>query len=190
MALSIEMGITNPEFAAEQPPLGDASLLSACDLVPQLEDDGEGVRRLTEFMQLLAPIPPLPQTPEARQGDALFTEVGCDGCHVRRIISGSSPIPALSQRKYAPFSDFLLHDMGSLGDNIGGEGEAAPREMRTAPLWGGHLSGSSRLLHDGRAKSFTEAIEAHDGQGAAARDAFSRLSGDQRQHLLAFLATL
>jgi CxxC motif-containing protein (DUF1111 family) len=190
MALSLELGVTNPQFATEQPPLGNAALLAGCDPLSDLEDDGEEVRRLTDFMQRLAPIPPLPSSPEARAGDVVFTQIGCDGCHVRRITSGPSPIAALSQQHYAPFSDFLLHDMGALGDNIGGEGDASPREMRTAPLWGGHLLGGSRLLHDGRAKSFSLAIEQHDGQGAAARNAFRDLSETQRRQLLAFLATL
>ena len=190
MALSLELGVTNPEFATEQPPLGNVALLADCDPLPALEDDGEEVRRLTDFMQRLAPIPPLPAGPEARAGDALFSQIGCDGCHVRRISSGPSPIAALSQQPYAPYSDFLLHDMGALGDNIGGDGDASPREMRTAPLWGGHLLGGSRLLHDGRAKSYRLAIEQHDGQGAMARAAFGALSETEQRQLLAFLATL
>jgi CxxC motif-containing protein (DUF1111 family) len=190
LALANELGVTNPEFPTEHAPLGDASLLAGCDLVPGLEDDGQAVTRLTDFALLLAPIAPLEQSPSARAGDALFTRLGCDGCHVRRITSGPSPIAALSRKEYAPFSDFLLHDMGSLGDGIGGEGDAAPREMRTAPLWGGHLAGSARLLHDGRARSFGEAIERHDGQGALARDAFAALPSAQRLELVAFLETL
>jgi len=62
--------------------------------------------------------------------------------------------------------------------------------MRTAPLWGGHLAGGTRLLHDGRARSFAQAVELHDGQGAAARDAFAALSAAERAQLVAFLATL
>ena len=190
MALLLELGITNPEFATEEPPLGDAARLSACDAVAELEEDAAGVQHLTDFMQLLAPIPALPRGATARAGDPLFTRVGCDGCHVRRLRSGSHPVAALSEQTYAPYSDFLLHDMGTLGDQIGSDGDARPSEMRTAPLWGGHLAGGSRLLHDGRARSFQRAIELHDGQGAAARDAFAALSEAQRAQLLAFLATL
>ena len=60
----------------------------------------------------------------------------------------------------------------------------------TAPLWGLRLSGSTRLLHDGRARSFEDAIVQHDGQGAHARAAFRSLSERERQQLVAFLATL
>jgi CxxC motif-containing protein (DUF1111 family) len=189
LALSQELGITNPEFPAEQLPLGDASALAACDLVPGLEEDAQGVQHLVDFLQLLAPAPALPLDPEARRGDRLFTAIGCDGCHSRSLRSGPSSIRALSQQSYAPYSDFLLHDMGALGDGIA-EGDAAPREMRTAPLWGGHLYGGTRLLHDGRARSFEAAITAHDGQGAAARQAFAVLGEADRKALIAFLSRL
>ncbi len=189
MALSSELGITNPQFPLEQAPHGNIALIAACDAVPGLEDDGSEVQSMTDFMALLAPIDPSPPNADARAGDALFSRVGCDGCHVRKLESGPSPIAALSEKAYAPFSDFLLHDMGSLGDGIA-EGEAAPREMRTAPLWSLRLSGSGRLLHDGRAHSFPEAIAGHDGQAARARDAFAALSSTDQRRLVAFLDTL
>src|SRR6185436_14694001 len=43
MALLLELGVTNPEFGTEQPPLGDAASLAACDPVPELEEDALGV---------------------------------------------------------------------------------------------------------------------------------------------------
>ena len=101
--------------------------------------------------------------------------------------TGSSPVAALSQVVFHPFSDFLLHDMGSLGDGIA-QGQASGREMRTTPLWG--LRVQDRLLHDGRARSLSEAILAHDGQGRRARDRFAALSPGDRADLLAFLNSL
>jgi CxxC motif-containing protein (DUF1111 family) len=140
-------------------------------------------------MRLLAPVPALEASAAARAGDAVFSQLGCDGCHVRRLSSGQSPVAALSEKVYAPYSDFLLHDMGSLGDGIA-EADARPQEMRTAPLWGGRLSGANRLLHDGRAHSFGDAIERHDGQAAASREEYRRLAPGERERLAAFLATL
>jgi CxxC motif-containing protein (DUF1111 family) len=189
LALSQELGITNPEFPSEALPLGDARALATCDVVPELEEDAAGVQHLVDFLQLLAPVAVRPAGPEARQGDQLFTAIGCDGCHTRSLRSGPSAIPALSDQRYAPYSDFLLHDMGALGDGIS-EGDAAPREMRTAPLWGGHLYAGARLLHDGRARSFEAAIAAHDGQGAAASQAFAKLAKADQRALVAFLAEL
>lgn len=60
--------------------------------------------------------------------------------------------------------------------------------MRTAPLWGLRLF--TTFLHDGRARSIEEAILAHDGQGAAARQRFAALPAEQRTSLLAYLRTL
>lgn len=188
-ALLNEMGITNPEYPEEQAPLADPALLAGCDVTPGLEDDGSGLSALTDFVQMLAPVAPLEQSPAARQGDALFTQLGCDGCHLRKLTSGESPIAALAFKTYAPFSDFLLHDMGALGDRVGGEGEAAPREMRTAPLWGLHLAGEN-YLHDGRARSIAEAVERHDGQGRRSRDGYVELSAEKKAALIAFLQTL
>jgi CxxC motif-containing protein (DUF1111 family) len=189
LALLMELGVTSPHFPSEQPPLGDPGQLVDCDTVTDPEDDGTAVARMTDFMRLLAPIAPLEPDAEARAGSALFDRVGCADCHVRTLTSGPSPIAALSEKTYAPFSDFLLHDMGSLGDGIA-EGDAGPREMRTAPLWGARLAGTTRLLHDGRARSFEDAIARHDGQGAAARAAFEALSDRERLRLVAFLSTL
>lgn len=185
-----EMGITNPEFPAEQAPSGNAGLVAACDLVAEPEDAGDDVQAFTDFMQLLAPVAPISENALAQAGDALFTQIGCDGCHRRSLTSGPSPIAALDNQTYHPFSDFLLHDMGALGDGIGDNGIATVREMRTAPLWGLRLVAPTNLLHDGRASSLEDAILAHDGQGANARNAFAALSGTQRAQVVEFLETL
>jgi len=91
---------------------------------------------------------------------------------------------------FQPFSDFLVHDMGTLGDNIGNDGDApaVTRRMRTAPLWG--LRVRNKLLHDGRTTDRAGAIRAHDGQGAAARNAFNAATAAQRSDLLTFLSSL
>jgi CxxC motif-containing protein (DUF1111 family) len=132
---------------------------------------------------------PTHQSRDARRGDALFDQIGCSGCHVRTLKSGPSEVAALSRKLYHPFSDFLLHDMGSLGDNIE-QADAGLREMRTAPLWGLRFVDPDHLLHDGRADSVEDAILKHDGQGRAARDRFAKLSKKDQQRLLAFLQTL
>jgi CxxC motif-containing protein (DUF1111 family) len=185
-----EMGITNPQFPNENPPQGNAALIAPCDRVPGLEDDGEDVQLFTDFMQVLAPAPRPSVSPQAQAGDAVFTRAGCDGCHVRNLTSGSNSIAALSNKTFHPFSDFLLHDMGSLGDNIGDQGQAGLRQMRTAPLWGLRLANPNDLTHDGRAHSIEAAIRAHDGQGAASRNAFNGLSTTDQQNLVEFIKTL
>ena len=192
-----EMGITNPEFLTEQPPNGNPALVAPCDIVAEPEDSGDDVEAFTDFMQLLAPVAPLPQNAaeplavgDPVAGDALFTQIGCDGCHTRTLTSGSSPIAALDHKAYHPFSDFLLHEMGTLGDGIGDNGIATVTEMRTAPLWGLRLVFKQSLLHDGRAKSLKDAILLHDGQAATARNAFAALGTADRDSVIAFLNTL
>ncbi|PYQ78840.1 MAG: thiol oxidoreductase, partial [Acidobacteria bacterium] len=68
------------------------------------------------------------------------------------------------------------------------QGQASPREIRTAPLWG--LRSAGRLLHDAGATSIDQAILRHDGQARAARDRFAALDADRSAALLAFLRSL
>jgi CxxC motif-containing protein (DUF1111 family) len=186
-----EMGITSPLFPNESCPQGDCSALS-CNPVPALNDPtGEDVQKFADFMQFLAPPPRGPITTQVGLGQLLFLGIGCAGCHTTTLVTGSNPVAALNKVAYHPYSDFLLHDMGSLGDGIGNNGTAGLTEMRTAPLWGLRLlDAKHNLLHDGRASSLSDAILRHDGQALAARNAFAGLSGQDQNRVLAFLNTL
>src|SRR6266576_1329985 len=181
-----EMGITNPEFPDENCPQGDCSLL-AHNPRPDLNDDGTGVTRFTDFMTLLAPPPRGEISLPVLTGGGIFANIGCANCHTPALVTGKSPVAALSRKAFQPFADFLLHDMGSLGVGIV-QGSATARQMRTAPLWG--VRTRSLILHDGRATSLDAAILAHDGQGKGARDRFQRLSSRDRFALLQFLKSL
>jgi len=120
-----------------------------------------------------------------------FNREGCNGCHVTTTftvtINGRSA-------SFQPFSDFLTHDMGTLGDGIGNDGDsvATTRRMRTAPLWGLHFRNA--LLHDARTSDKATAIAAHagggNGQGSAAAAAFAAATSAQRSDLLLFLSSL
>lgn len=132
---------------------------------------------------------------DVREGERLFAQVGCAGCHVPTLRTGRSDIPQLSNVAFSPFTDLLLHDMGPELDDRYTEGDAAPSEWRTAPLWGVGLAeraqgGTPHYLHDGRAKSLREAIRYHGGEGARSRAAFDRLAADQQERLLAYLRSL
>jgi len=189
-----EMGVTSPFFPVENAPQGSAAMLAACDTVPDPDDDGGDVFRFTRFMQFLAPPARAAVSPQVTAGDAVFSRLHCDTCHVRNITSGSAvdvdgnPVAGLSNVTYHPFSDFLMHDMGSLGDNI--EQGTGLTQMRTAPLWGLRFENPNQLLHDGRAHSLTDAVQMHAGQGQAAATAFKALSNDDKNNLLVFLASL
>lgn len=181
-----ELGITNPEFPNEHCANGNCNDL-ARNPAPGLNDTGDGVRRLADFMLMLgAPSRGL-ITADVTAGEQVFQQLGCNQCHVPNLTTGSHPIAALSYKIYSPYSDFLLHDMGALGDGIV-QGEASGRELRTAPLWG--LRAQGTFLHDGRAENINDAITAHDGQARTSREAWQGLDAQARARLLAFLNSL
>jgi CxxC motif-containing protein (DUF1111 family) len=182
-----EMGITSPFFPFEQCPQGDCASVAACDLAPDPEDDGSNVQMFADFMTFLAAPPRGTRTSQVRAGGRVFRRIGCAECHIPTLRTGPNPVRALRHRTFHPFSDFLLHDMGSLGDGIE-QGDATGSEMRTAPLWGLRVRNS--FLHDGSATTIEDAILAHDGQGEDARNLFSALSSKDTEKLMAFLNSL
>jgi CxxC motif-containing protein (DUF1111 family) len=190
-----EIGITTPLLPDENIPqdptqgrLANPALLAANPgPQPTNDPDNSSITQFNQFMTLLAPPPPLPQNAQARQGAQIFDSIGCANCHTPVLKAGPSPIPQINNQVFHPFSDFLLHDMGTLGDGIAQSG-AGQTEMRTAPLWGVRVL--TTFLHDGRANSLNEAIVDHAGQGAAASQAFIDLSATQQAALIAFLNTL
>ena len=182
-----EMGITSPVFPNENCPQGNCAVLTTCDLIPEPEDDGSAVQAFADFMTFLAPPRRGPITRQVLAGERVFLKTGCAGCHLPVLQTGGSPIAVFDRVRFFPFSDFLLHDMGSLGDGIE-QGQASGREMRTAPLWG--LRARTTFLHDGSATTIYDAILAHDGQGAQSKQRLNALTPREVNDLLAFLNSL
>jgi CxxC motif-containing protein (DUF1111 family) len=182
-----EMGITTPFFPNENPPQGDVALLAANPALTNPNDTNLTPMQFADFITFLAPPPQLPLSRNAQLGQVLFEGVGCTACHFPAMQTGPNAVAALNQVDFFPFSDFLLHDMGSLNDGISQSG-ATGQEMRTAPLWGARIRTS--FLHDGRAKTLPDAILAHDGQGLAARNLFANLSARERAQLVEFINSL
>jgi CxxC motif-containing protein (DUF1111 family) len=194
-----EMGITTPNFPLENCPNStpDCDLVRRCDPVPGVDDDNEDVDAFAVFMKFLAPIARAPTTPAIQRGQTLFMDTGCANCHTPTLVTGTNPVAALNLKVFHPYSDFLLHDMGSAADGIGpnqgnasGEAVTATKsEMRTAPLWGSRFI--TRFLHDGRGRNIPEAVlVGHEGQGAPARDRFRALTQAQQDDLVAFVLSL
>jgi len=127
-------------------------------------------------------------------GKALFKDAGCALCHVPSHTTGASPLSALEDQLIWPYTDLLLHDMGEGLADGRPVGEASGREWKTPPLWGLGLiedvSGHTRFLHDGRARSLEEAVLWHGGEARDSRDAFANLHADERRALLSFLEDL
>jgi CxxC motif-containing protein (DUF1111 family) len=170
----------------ENCPQGNCAEL-AFNPAPGINDSGATAQSITDFMLMLAAPARGAQNGDTLAGEQLFNAIGCAACHVSTLTTGASPIAALDNKSYHPYSDFLLHDMGSLGDGIE-MASARGTELRTEPLWG--LRFVNRYLHDGRATTLEQAIGAHDGQGRAARDGYAALPPESKAQLLAFLRSL
>jgi CxxC motif-containing protein (DUF1111 family) len=191
-----EMGITSPglrrsedgrSVGEENPPQGNAGLLRFNPVASPNEENLDSVTAFADFITFLAPPPQRPLTAAGRRGRDLFADIGCADCHQPVMQTGPNPVRALDRVEFRPYSDFLLHDMGDLGDGIE-QGRGTGREMRTAPLWG--LNQLPFFLHDGRAATVNQAIRMHDGQGRPARNRYRDLTPAQRADLLEFLDSL
>jgi CxxC motif-containing protein (DUF1111 family) len=87
-----------------------------------------------------------------------------------------------------PYSDFLLHDVGT-GDGIVQAGpQDTANKLRTAALWG--LRMRPRYMHDLRSLTLHDAIERHDGEAEHEARRFRDLSETEKQQLLSFLESL
>ena len=154
---------------------------------------------------------------EGLAGFAHFVDSGCAECHVPVLKTrsrhlplsfpeipedpwanvyaeidlvevGFEPVPGEDGVFVPLFADLKRHDMGEGLAETFSRGEIADAEFTTARLWG--VADTAPYLHDGRATTLTQAIEAHGGEGRAARDAFARMSDEDRARLVAFLRRL
>ena len=216
-AYLLEQGITSPLQPNEASSLGRS--VAAFDPVPDPEDTGgllgfgADVEAFTRFMRSTKAPPRdrnLVPDDATDPGSQLFDAVSCSVCHTRSITTTPDPGatfnggtftvgPALANKVYHPFGDFLLHDIGTGDGIVETNGEMTRNMVRTAPLWG--LRTRDRLMHDGGSsspptndgdQSFTlnEAIQRHGGQAASSRAAFNALTPVQKAQLFKFLKSL
>jgi CxxC motif-containing protein (DUF1111 family) len=213
-----EMGITNRLFPDE--------VTTICNTVAEPNDkpDSTGladVDRFARFMRATkAPARDtlLAKTPKATTGSRLFDKIGCATCHVRTLTTAAAgtPInggtftipPAIGQKTFHPFGDFLLHNVGT-GDGIV---MAMPEhygrkvyqivwkafvldslartenKVRTAPLWGVRLR--PRLMHDQASLTLRDAIVRHRGEASGVTQRFRTLSRREQEAIIAFLQSL
>jgi CxxC motif-containing protein (DUF1111 family) len=171
------------------------------DYVPDPEDDGVDIVAFADFMRSTKAPARGPITADVRTGEALFTNVGCGSCHVPTLVTappgtaingGAFAVPeALGNKTIHPYSDFLLHDIGT-GDGIPvlptPEYAATAQQIRTAPLWG--LRTRNRLMHDGLSFTKQEAIQRHGGQASAVTQRYNALSPEEQSLVLMFLDSL
>jgi CxxC motif-containing protein (DUF1111 family) len=160
----------------------------------------------------------LSQMPEAKHGETLFDRIGCATCHVSTLTTAPAGTainggtftlpPALGDKTFHPYGDFLLHNVGtgdgivqSMTEHYGKkmysitwrnlsipEFNNTAQKMRTAPLWGLRLH--SRLMHDGASLTLTDAILRHRGEASHVTEKFEHLKPAEKQALLEFLLSL
>ncbi|HYK82352.1 MAG TPA: di-heme oxidoredictase family protein [Gemmatimonadales bacterium] len=213
-----EMGITNRLFPDE--------VTTLCNTAAEPNDQPgpDGLADVDHFTRFLraTKAPPrdaeLAATAPAQRGSALFDKIGCAICHVRTLTTAATGTainggtftipPALGDKTFHPFGDFLLHNVGT-GDGIvmampehygpkalqttwkdfGYDSLARTQnKVRTAPLWGVRMR--PRLLHDGASLTFRDAIRRHRGEASGVTDRFRRLSPSDQQAIITFLQSL
>lgn len=205
-AYNVEMGITNELFQTER------DETTNCQRAPVPNDvtktDGKtpiesisAIEKFAIFARFLAAPTPSSDTPggatSITRGRKFFTDVGCALCHTPTLYTGNATVAALRNQPVHLFSDLLVHDMGpGLADGVT-QGQAGPREFRTAPLWG--LGQRLFFLHDGRTSNLREAIHAHYSgnpfmgnvsEANGVIENYNRLSDEQKQDVLNFLRSL
>lgn len=149
-------------------------------------------------------------------GEALFRQVGCEGCH-RQFVTIKNPRlvekpdttggagitinfatdmreprPALNadgSMTIEVWSDFRRFQMGpSLADSKPFNQIAADTFV-TPPLWG--IRDSAPYLHDGRAATLLDSVLLHgEGDDTNSVNAFKALTADQQQQIVEFMESL
>lgn len=217
-AFKNEMGMTN-RLAPNR-----VDTVAACDTVADPEDPqnksvgSQDIDIQAEFMRSTQVPPPdmNPPNPSAvSDGRTQFEAVGCNICHQETFttppagtfVAGLGPdgsgmtVPAaLGSQTIHPYSDFLLHNIGT-GNGIVDAGDlndirvtdGTPLQttalyLRTPPLWGVRVR--SRLMHDGESVRFIDAIERHGGEAMTVKNQFDALTPAQKSDVIAFLKSL
>jgi len=211
-----EMGITNRLLPNEVTLICNPKSVTEPNDQPDPNDHTEDIDHFARFMRA-SRVPPrdekLAATPEAQRGSKLFERIGCAKCHLStlttakagtKVNGGQFTVPdALGEKTFHPFSDFLLHDVGT-GDGIAiaiVEHYGVPAESiralykskQSAPVSFSEVDKimnrngfSYKAIHDGRNKIRTAPLWGlrthsrlmHDGDSVRLRDAIVRHKGE------------
>lgn len=179
--------------------IGITSTYEAIDTYLGVEYDPEvsnqTIQDVVFYLKTLKAPVPRKENDEILSGKEIFSTIGCTKCHRPEMKTGASPVAALSNKTFYPYTDLLLHDMGPSLDDGYTEGSAKTYEWRTPPLWGLGLSKNSQggeyfLMHDGRARSIEQAIQMHGGEGLQSKESFESLTSEDKRKLIQFLESL
>jgi CxxC motif-containing protein (DUF1111 family) len=201
-----EMGITSPLQPTENTSLGTS--VAAFDTVPDPEDAatpsapfGPDVEAFARFMRSTKAPPrdtALAGTSDAITGASLFNAIGCNICHVTSITT--APVgtsfnngtfvlnSALGNRTIHPYSDFMLHDVGTGDGIVQNGGQSTANKMLTPPLWG--LRTRSRFMHDLFNVTRYNGILRHTNEADPVITNYIFLSTNQKNQIGTFLNSL
>jgi CxxC motif-containing protein (DUF1111 family) len=193
-----EMGVTNRLRPKDTTTVGKVT--------PDPEDlpDNLGLADIDHFAQFVrgTKVPPrdtvLAASAAGRAGQALFERIGCNTCHVESITTapagtvingGAFVVPdALGNKIIHPFSDFLLHDVGTGDGIVQNPPQDTADKLRTAALWG--LRMRPRYMHDLLSLTLEDAIERHRGEAENVSRRFQELTDAEKQELFTVLNSL
>ncbi len=194
-----EIGITSRLLNTENTSWGRS--VAAFDKVADIEDSDNDIDIFARFMRATkAPARDLAlaNTLDAQMGGQLFTQIGCAICHVPNIVTAPAGTslaggtfivpPALGGKVIHPFSDFLLHDVGTGDGIVQNGGPETANKLRTPPLWG--LRTRNRFMHDGLSLTLDDAIRRHRGEAGAGVNRYNTLTDRQRGQIVRFLRSL
>jgi CxxC motif-containing protein (DUF1111 family) len=193
-----DIGITNPLFPNEN----CTSIQVGCQKVSKLgqpaglEIPHKLLTLVNDFSAYIGVQPARNlERPTTQVGRTLFYQANCHQCHTPSYVTNANyPLKELAGQKIWPYTNLALHDMGAgLSDGII-EFKANGQEWRTPPLWGiglqKKLSSTARFLHDGRARSISEAILWHGGEAESAKQQYIQMSKADREALLTFVKSI
>jgi CxxC motif-containing protein (DUF1111 family) len=197
-----EMGITNRLLKTENTSNGTnvqgGPFDGKADPTATGEDDAGDIDLFTLFMRCLKAPPRGTINTQVTTGQTQFNNIGCATCHVGTITTapagtvingGAFTVPAaLGDKNIHPFSDFLLHDVGTGDGIVQNGGQGTRNQVRTAALWG--IGARTRFMHDGASLTIAAAIARHGNQAATARNNFNALSAANQAAVLAFIFSL
>ncbi len=171
---------------------------------PEDEVEADGLNDIDHFARFMraTQAPPrdtaLAATADAQAGANIFNAIGCAICHVSTfttvptgtvINQGQFTVPAaLGNKTFHPFSDFLLHNVGTGDGIVQNGGQATANKMRTPPLWG--VRTHFALMHDLLSFTRNDAILRHDGEANGVINNYRALSTTQKNQLITFLNSL
>ena len=159
----------------------------------------QSIENVLSFIRFLAPPPRGEINENVQRGEEVFTQIGCADCHTPSFTTAPGPfttasgevvdVAAMQNKTIMPYSDFLLHNLGSeVDDGVALHGGSSA-EYRTIPLWGLRFR-KNKLMHDARAANFRQMLLFHGGEATAARDAAMSLPREDSRALEKFLKSL